>query len=102
MARPCPFRQRGLLLFGGVRGGEGKCGTHPEGRVHSGDDVSQVSCKPATWMSLSVKLCRSSCRLSEAWREQQFIVAIWVGVFGLFDIVGAACWRGFVVVLVIA
>jgi hypothetical protein len=25
-----------------------------------------------------------------------------VGVFGLFDIVGAACWRGFVVVLVIA
>ena len=101
MARPCPLRQWGLLLFGGVRGGEEKSGTHPEGRVHSGDDVSQVSCRPAIWMSLSVKICRSICRLSEAWREQQFIVAIWVGVFGLFGITRAACWRGSVVVLVI-
>ena len=104
MARPCPSRQSGSSLFGGVRGREEKSGTHPEGRVHSGDDGSQVSCKTTICMSLSVNIWRSICRLSEFWREQQFIVAILVGVFEIFNVIllfGAACWRGSEVVLVI-
>ena len=67
-------------------GGEDKSGTHPEGRVHSGDDGSQVSCKTTICMSLSVNIWRSICRLSEFWREQQFIVAILVGVFEIFTV----------------
>lgn len=47
MARPCPLRESGLLLLGGVGGGEEKSGAHSEGRVHSGGDGSQVSCRPA-------------------------------------------------------
>ena len=81
MARPCPRRQWGLLLFGGVGGGEEKSGAHPEGGVHPGGDVSQVSCKAAICILLSDRVRRSICCRPDAWREQQFRVIALVFVY---------------------
>jgi len=81
MARPCPRRQCGLELFGGVGGGEEKSGAHPEGGVHSGDDVSQVSCKPAICMLFCDRICRRICCRLDTWREQQFRVIVLICMY---------------------
>ena len=61
--------------------GRKRAGPNPRGGVHSGDDVSQVSCKPAICMSFSDRICRSICCRLDAWREQQFKVIVLICMY---------------------